>query len=95
LLGYRFRRQQGIGPFIVDFFCHELKLAIEVDGASHEREEAKDYDNRRQANLETAGIRFLRFTDDEVLGNVEKVLIRIEEAMRLLAHPPPDPLPKR
>ena len=77
-LGYEFHRQVPIGYFIADFFCHELSLAIEADGASYESETAKENDARRQQKLETFDISFLRFTDDEILGNLDKVIARIQ-----------------
>jgi very-short-patch-repair endonuclease len=94
MLGYRFRRQQGIGPFIVDFYCHTLRLAIEIDGASHESHEAMRYDRWRQSQLEKLEIRMLRFTDEELRGNVENVLRKIEAAIARIKNPPPNPLPK-
>ena len=62
--GLAFRRQFGIGPFVVDFFCHEYQLAIELDGDSHLGKEA--YDQRRQKYIENHGIHFLRFLNTEV-----------------------------
>ena len=79
LEGYKFRRQYGVGSFVVDFYCTELKKAIEIDGDSHFEEGAQDYDRERQAFIESVGIRFLRFTNDEVYGNLEGVLERITQ----------------
>ncbi len=78
-LGCEFHRQVPINEFIVDFYCHELKLAIEVDGISHEFPDVQVHDAKRQTILEKLGVRFLRFSDDEVLEIVEKVLHRISE----------------
>jgi len=69
--GLRFRRQHPVGPFIVDFYCAATKLAIELDGLSHE--EREKYDESRTRFLEAAGLRVIRFTDDEVLQNLENV----------------------
>lgn len=77
LEGYKFRRQYSIGSFVIDFYCTELKLAIEIDGDSHFEEGVREYDRERQAFIESVGIRFLRFTNDEVYGNLEGVLERI------------------
>ena len=63
-LGYQFHRQVPLLDYIVDFYCHELQLAIEVDGKCHESDLAKQYDAKRQARLEECGIRFLRFDDE-------------------------------
>jgi very-short-patch-repair endonuclease len=64
LLGCDFHRQKPIGNYIVDFFCPRLKLAIEIDGASHSGRTQEDM--KRQKELESLGIRFLRFQDIEV-----------------------------
>ena len=69
LMGYRFRRQYGIGPYVLDFYCPELKLAIEVDGDSHF--EAGEYDRERQRYIESLGIRVLRFTKREVFARLD------------------------
>lgn len=79
LEGYKFRRQYSVGSFVIDFYCTELKLAIEIDGDSHFEEGAQEYDRERQAVIESVGIRFLRFTNDEVYGNLERVLERITQ----------------
>lgn len=76
LLGYDFDRQKPIDNFIVDFFCNELMLAIEIDGETHNYKIYRDRD--RQKRLEGAGIRFLRFTDEEVKQNIEGVIDVIE-----------------
>ena len=73
--GIRFRRQHPIGPFVVDFYCAQVKLAIEIDGVSHKGCEQRDRD--RTLYLESLGIRVVRFTNDEVLGDLEEVLFRI------------------
>jgi very-short-patch-repair endonuclease len=69
LMGYRFRRQYGIDPYVLDFYCPELKLAIEVDGDSHF--EAREYDRERQRYIESLGIRVLRFTNREVFEGLD------------------------
>ena len=77
--GYDFHRQKPIDNYIVDFFCSELMLAIEIDGESHFGKEV--YDKKRQRKLESFGVRFLRFDDNEVYYNCEKVLKTIEESI--------------
>lgn len=74
-LGYTFRRQFQIGIYIVDFYCHELKLIIELDGPIHERQ--KEYDEKRQGWLERQGFLVLRFKNDEVLFERERILDEI------------------
>lgn len=76
--GVKFRRQFSVGHFILDFYCYELKLAIEADGYTHHSPEAKRRDRDRQTSLEKHRIRFLRFTDEEILSNVENVVKRIQ-----------------
>ncbi|HZB13006.1 MAG TPA: endonuclease domain-containing protein [Chryseolinea sp.] len=77
-LGYQFHRQVPLLDYIVDFYCHELRLAIEVDGKSHESDLAKQYDTKRQIKLEERGIRFLRFSDDIIKGDINKVVEAIK-----------------
>ncbi|MCT4636414.1 MAG: endonuclease domain-containing protein [Bacteroidales bacterium] len=79
ILGYDFDRQRPIDNYIVDFYCKDLMLAIEVDGASHDSCEAIDKDKIRQARLEDLGVRFLRFDDDDVKHQLDRVLRSIEE----------------
>jgi very-short-patch-repair endonuclease len=78
-LGCEFHRQVPIDEYIIDFYCHELRLAIEIDGISHDSLFAKRRDVKRQQILENLGVKFLRFTDDEVLENPNKVIGEIEE----------------
>jgi very-short-patch-repair endonuclease len=73
--GAKFRRQHTIDRFIVDFVCHEHMLIIEVDGEIHQFTQEEDH--LRQAFLETFGFRFLRFTNEQVLGDLESVVGRI------------------
>jgi very-short-patch-repair endonuclease len=77
ILGYDFDRQRPIGNFIVDFYCKELSLAIEIDGKSHIYR--YDYDDERQRVLEKSGVRFLRFEDIEVKKNMINVLRVLED----------------
>ncbi len=77
LNGYDFHRQKPIDQFIVDFYCAELSLAIEIDGISHDDTKV-DYDNRRTKRLEQLGVHVLRFTDDVVKQNVMGVVEAIE-----------------
>jgi very-short-patch-repair endonuclease len=76
--GYDFDRQKPIDRYIVDFYCKDLKLAIEIDGSSHDGEEAKINDEIRQERLESLGVRFSRFTDADVKRNMEMVVDSIE-----------------
>lgn len=80
VLGYDFDRQRPIGKYIVDFYCKALRLAIEVDGRSHDFKENQDV--RRQGELELLGIVFLRFWDFEVKTDIQSVISRIETSIR-------------
>lgn len=62
----RFQRQKTIGQFIVDFYCHEAKLAIELDGSQHFTPEGMTYDEARTAAIETVGVEVLRFTNRDI-----------------------------
>lgn len=79
VINVKFRRQHPIGYFIVDFFCEEKKLIIEIDGSIHDLEENKKYDKDRQEELELAGYNMIRFTNDDVINNVNKVIEKIKE----------------
>jgi very-short-patch-repair endonuclease len=70
LLGYKFRRQRPIGPFIVDFACIEHRLVVEADGGQHLE---SNYDARRTAWLEARGWRVMRFWNNDILANTEGV----------------------
>jgi very-short-patch-repair endonuclease len=72
-----FRRQHPIGPFIVDFVCNELMLIIEVDGDVHAKPDQQDYDQIRQRALESLGYAVLRFSNSDVLQNLNSVLANI------------------
>jgi len=74
--GYDFHRQKPIGNYIVDFFCNELLLAIEIDGESHYGNKEKDL--RRQKEIEKYGVQFLRFDESEIYFSLDKVIKSIE-----------------
>ena len=77
--GYKFRRQHPIHHFIVDFYCHELKLIIEIDGKYHDSEEQKNKDLNRTELLAFQGLREIRFTNEEIITNIISVLKKLEE----------------
>jgi len=80
--GFRFRRRQPIGAYIVDFFCPEAKLVVELDGGQHAL--AGVHDTERTLWLEARGYRVIRFWNNDVLGNTDGVLFVIRRAL-----PPP------
>jgi very-short-patch-repair endonuclease len=75
--GLKFRRQHPIAGYIADFYCHEKKLIIELDGGIHELSDYKEHDEGRTFELEASGIIIIRFKNDKVLDNIEEVLNRI------------------
>ena len=75
-LGARFKSQHPVSTFIVDFYCHQYKLVIEVDGEIHN--EQTDYDNGRTAELERLGLKVVRFTNKEVLESTERTVLQIK-----------------
>src|SRR5699024_1538378 len=77
LLGYKFRRQHGIGDYIADFYCSKLKLVIEIDGESHYTNSGKTHDQKRTNYLEELGILVLRFTNPQVKQNLNGVIDHI------------------
>jgi adenine-specific DNA-methyltransferase len=79
-VGVRFRRQQPIGPFVVDFFCPSHRLIVEVDGPVHD--EKPDQDQERQSLLEACGYRVLRFASDEVERDLDLVVSQISAVLR-------------
>ena len=89
LLGLKFRRQVVIGKYIVDFFCFEKGLIIEVDGSQHM--ENVEYDELRTQCLERKGYEVIRFWNNEVLNNIEAVL---EQIYIKLNRPSPRPSPR-
>ncbi|VAX30102.1 hypothetical protein MNBD_NITROSPIRAE03-507 [hydrothermal vent metagenome] len=90
MMGYDFDRQKPIDNFIVDFFCRDLMLAIEVDGYTHTFEEVADRDERKEKRLQELGVRIIRFKDEDVMNNLEGVMKEIEN--RVKKHTPLSPL---
>lgn len=87
--GFIFLRQRPVLNFIADFLCKELKLIIEVDGATHHKEEKWYKDKERQKELEEYGFTVLRFSDDEVMNELENVSRELEHWIE--SHPPAPP----
>jgi very-short-patch-repair endonuclease len=80
LNGLKFRRQHPLDKFIADFYCHEKKLVIELDGSVHNIKDNEEYDSARTNEINELGIRVLRFRNDEVESNIETVLKEIIKA---------------
>jgi len=85
--GLRFRRQHPIDIFIADFYCHRIRLVIEIDGEIHRLQ--KDYDIGRSAEMEKYDIKVIRFTNEEVEFEIEKVLNIIERTVKERNSSPP------
>jgi cyclase len=83
-LGVRIRRQHPIWKFIADFYCHEVKLVIEIDGGIHLRSENKEYDISRDIILKEFRIEILRFTNDEVMKDINLVIEKIKSTIEKL-----------
>ena len=78
----RFRRQHPISRFIVDFYCHSLKLVIEIDGEVHQQEIQQERDENRTYELQELGLTVVRFDNQMVLNNISKVLKEIEKYIK-------------
>jgi very-short-patch-repair endonuclease len=96
LYGYKFRRQHPIGDRVVDFFCHDAKLAIELDGSGHGYARREAADMARTSELLASGIRVIRFWNGEVLGDlqwvIEAILLQLDvEKSRWGSVDPPSP----
>jgi len=77
LRGFKFRRQHQFGDYLTDFFCNEAKLVVECDGLIHETNERWQHDQVRDAYMVSQGLRVLRFTNEQVLNDSERVLEEI------------------
>ena len=100
VVGYRFRRQHPIGPFIADFVCLERRVIIEADGGVHDSTTNQLADIERDQWLEAQRFRILRLTNEQILSDPEAALQRIQvflgvSAADIVHHPHPDPPPSR
>ena len=82
LMGYDFHRQKPLGNYIVDFFCYELMLSIEIDGYSHSFSNVYSRDIEKEKWLNNKGITVLRFTDEDVFGNIDEVFRVLENYIK-------------
>lgn len=85
--GHRFRRQHPIDFFIADFYCHDVRLVVEIDGYIHDQQ--REYDDGRSAEMEKCDIKVLRFTNNDVEENIENVISRIKEIVSERTISPP------
>lgn len=79
--GFKFRRQHPLGIFVADFYCHRLKLVIEVDGSIHKRKEVAEHDRYRQRLIEEDGMKVVRFTNEQIETDIENVIVAIQELL--------------
>ena len=77
--GLKFRRQHPLGIFIADFYCHKLKLVIELDGSIHDNDDVKENDEIRQKLIEGDGITVMRFKNEEVMNDIQNALKQLEQ----------------
>jgi very-short-patch-repair endonuclease len=87
ICGLRFRRQHPIDIFIADFYCHEVRLVVEIDGKIHDIQE--DYDDGRSAEMEKFDIKIIRFKNFEVENDIEKVVSEIKSTVNQCLKSPP------
>lgn len=88
----KFRRQHPVSSFILDFYCHEIKLAIELDGEIHNDAKQHEYDTERTKSLTQIGITEIRFKNDLVINDIAAVLNEIEKVVREMKSKPLNPL---
>ena len=86
--GYKFRRQQPIFDYIVDFYCHEIKFIIEVDGPIHSLPEQAEYDKRREKILKTNGYTIFHLSAAEIISNLEASVSRLKDFILTKMSPP-------
>lgn len=92
MLGLKFRRQHPLKYFVADFYCHEALLVLEVDGSIHELEEIKQYDKEREEMIMELGLTVLRFTNEEVFTEPEKIELEVEKHLQKNSvYPSPQP----
>jgi len=96
--GLKFRRQHPFGPFILDFYCADHRLAVELDGGGHGEKRAAEHDRRRSRWLACQGVRELRFWNTDVIDNLDGLLVTICAAVSEAPSPgpamPARPLPR-
>jgi very-short-patch-repair endonuclease len=80
----KFRRQHPIGYFVPDFYCHEIKLIIELEGKIHDKKEQKEYDKLRKEFIDVWGYSIIEFKNEQIYNNIEKVLQTIIEISKKL-----------
>jgi very-short-patch-repair endonuclease len=90
--GFKFRRQYPVGPYILDFYCPQAQMAIELDGGGHNIGSQKQYDQKRTDFLTSAGIRVLRFWNNQVFREMEAVRTVVFNSLQNFSNVNPSPL---
>ena len=80
----KFRRQHPILKFILDFYCHEVRLGVEIDGKQHNQKFQKYYDEDRTQNLKINGVKVIRFTNDQIKNSLDQVIDEIHSQIRII-----------
>ena len=88
LKGLKFRRQHPLHYYVADFYCHELRLVIEVDGGIHYAQSIKEHDENRSAELGDFGINVIRVTNEEVLNSLAETMEKIKESIATISPSP-------
>jgi very-short-patch-repair endonuclease len=81
-MNYKFRRQHPLGCYVLDFYCHKLRLSIELDGKYHLNSEQKNKDEERTAYVNSLGIREIRFKNEDVLNNLNETILQIQNELK-------------
>jgi very-short-patch-repair endonuclease len=84
LEGYKFRRQHPLSVYIADFYCHALKLVVEIDGGYHLTEEQQLLDEKRTSDIEFQGLKVIRFTNEEIMLKLPEVIDKIKAFIKML-----------
>ncbi len=85
----KFRRQVSIGPYIVDFYSPKNRIVVELDGESHDTDEAHKSDKERDAYMQSLGLHVLRFRNHEIINDIDSVLLRMKNSVSFREQDPP------
>ncbi len=88
LNGFKFTRQYSAGPYILDFYCPKLRLAVELDGSVHKEKDVRLYDRDRDKYLKSINIHTLRFWNSEIINDIENVLDKIKNTITVISTTP-------
>jgi len=86
-IGIKFRRQYSLEGYVMDFYSPKAKMAIEIDGGQHYEKDGKEYDKVREEIIISAGVKIMRFTNEEVIGDLERVIGIVKDSCNLTPAP--------